>query len=281
MNQLFVMFVILQNKKEFHFLLIHSHKYFLNIVDDYSRYTWIFLLTQKSEVIKTLENCIAFVQTQFETVTKIIRSDNETQFFMTNLFVNKGIVHQTSCVNTPQQNSIVERKHDHILNVVRALMIQSHLLKIYWSYSVIHVAHIIKMLPTPILNYSSPHEMLYKTATDFKVFGSLWYASTLSTNKQKFDPRASKCVFIGFKRGTKICVLLNVKSREIFVSRDVVFYENVFPYQRVKDTSNETNSPNIYDQILFTEDQLVLSQPSQAILALCDNAEITVIVIVS
>jgi len=86
---------------------------------------------------------------------------------MINFFVNKGMVNQTSCVNTPQQNSIVERKHGHLLNVARALMIQSHLSKIYWSYFVIHVAHIINMLPTPILNYSSTHEMLYKTKEDF------------------------------------------------------------------------------------------------------------------
>jgi len=42
---------------------------------------------------------------------------------MTDLFVNKGIVHQTSCVNTPKQNSIVERKHGYLLNIARALMI--------------------------------------------------------------------------------------------------------------------------------------------------------------
>ena len=81
---------------------------------------------------------------------------------MTNFFVSKGIIHQTSCVNTPQQNSVVERKHGHLLDVARALMIQSHLPKIYWSYSVIHAAHIINMLLTPVLNYSSPHEMLAK-----------------------------------------------------------------------------------------------------------------------
>ena len=67
-----------------------------------------------------------FLFKQFETTIKITRSDNETKFFMTNFFVNKGIVHQTSCVNTPLQSSIVERKHDHLLNVPRALIIQSH-----------------------------------------------------------------------------------------------------------------------------------------------------------
>ena len=85
-------------------------------------------------------------------------------------------------------------------------MIQSHLPKIYWSYFVIHVAHIINMFSTPILSYFSSHEMLYKTALDFnqlKVFGSLCYASTLSTNISKFDLRASKCVCISFKRRQK------------------------------------------------------------------------------
>jgi len=106
--------------------------------------------------------------------------------------------------------------------------------------------------------------MLYKTTADFnqlKVFGSLCYSSTLSTNRKKFDPRASKCVFIGFKRGTKGYVLLNIQSREIFVSRDVVFYEHIFPYQRVEDTSNKIDSPNIVHQNPFIEDQPILDQP--------------------
>ena len=90
--------------------------------------------------------------------------------------------------------------------------------------------------------------------------------------EKNFDSKASKCVFTGFKRGTKGYILLNIQSREIFLSRDVVFYEHVFPYQRIKDTSNETKNPDIFYQILFVEDQPVLSQPSQAILKPCDNA---------
>jgi len=72
------------------------------------------------------------------------------------------------------------------------------------------------MLSTPVLNCSSPHKMFYKTAANFnalKVFGSLCYVNTLSTNKRKIDLRASKWVFIGFKRGTKGYVLLNIQFR--------------------------------------------------------------------
>jgi len=88
------------------------------------------------------------------------------------------------------------------------------------------------MLPTHVLNDFSPHEMLYKSASDFnqlKVFRSLCYSNTLPTNRKKFDPRASKRVFIGFKIGTKGYVWLNIQSREIFVSRDV-FFMNIFFY---------------------------------------------------
>jgi len=134
-----------------------------------------------------------------------------------------------------------------------------HLTKIYWSYSVIHVVHIINMLPTHILNDFSPHEMLYKTTTDFnqlKMFRSLCYFSTLPTNRKNFYPKASKYVFIGFKTWTKGYVLLNIQFREIFVSRDVVFYEHIFPYQKVEDTSNKMDSPNFFTKILLPKPNL-------------------------
>jgi len=67
--------------------------------------------------------------------------------------------------------------------------------------------------------------------------------------------------------------LLNIQSREIFVSRDVVFYEHVFSYERVEDTINETDSRDIHDQNRFTEDQPILNQPSQVIFTPCDNIE--------
>ena len=103
---------------------IHGHKYFLTILDDHSRYNWVVLLKSKAEVKIHIENFLALVKNQFETSIKCIRTDNGSKFLLKDFFSSKDIIHQTSCVYTPQQNGIVERKHQHILNVARALMFQ-------------------------------------------------------------------------------------------------------------------------------------------------------------
>jgi transposase InsO family protein len=70
------------------------------------------------------------VQNQFNCNVKQIRTDNGTEFMsntMQSYFYLKGIIHQRSCVDTPQQNGIVERKHRHLLEVARALRFQANL----------------------------------------------------------------------------------------------------------------------------------------------------------
>jgi len=54
-------------------------------------------------------------ENQFNTHLKVLRSDNDPEFLMIYLFNRKNIVYQTSCVKTPQENNVVEHKHQHIL----------------------------------------------------------------------------------------------------------------------------------------------------------------------
>jgi len=62
---------------------------------------------------------------------------------MPQYYAMHGIIHQTSCPETPQQNGIMEKRHQYILNVSRALMIQSKLPKRFWTYSVLHIVYLI------------------------------------------------------------------------------------------------------------------------------------------
>jgi len=60
-----------------------------------------------------------------------VRSDNGVEFAMKTFFASKGMVHQTNCIEIPQQNGIAARKHQHILNITRALLFQANLPHIF------------------------------------------------------------------------------------------------------------------------------------------------------
>ena len=104
---------------------VDGFRFFLTIVDDFTRCTWVYLLKNKSETQVYLPQFASMVLTQFDCKIKTIRSDNGTEFYLKEFFHSNGILHQLTCVDTPQQNAVVERKHQHILNVARALRIQS------------------------------------------------------------------------------------------------------------------------------------------------------------
>ncbi|XP_074310098.1 uncharacterized protein LOC141645801 [Silene latifolia] len=97
----------------------NGFKYFLTIVEDFTRCTWTHLLTCKSSAFSFIKAFLKMVDTQFDKKVKIIRSDNALELGRSNAisqsFIDNGIIHQTSCIHTPQQNGVVERKHKQLL----------------------------------------------------------------------------------------------------------------------------------------------------------------------
>lgn len=102
---------------------------------------------------------------QFDKRVKILRSDNGMEFEdrqCKELFGKLGIIHQTSCVNRPQQNGRVERKQRNILETGRALRFQAGLPLQYWGDCMLTAAFITNRLPTPLLHNQTPYEVLHK-----------------------------------------------------------------------------------------------------------------------
>ena len=99
------------------FLVVNGHRYFLTLVDDCSRFTWNFLLKQKSNVANIIPKFFYLINTRFKGRIKTFRSDNAQELEFKDFFNSQGVLHQYSCVDTPQSNSFVERKHQHLLNV--------------------------------------------------------------------------------------------------------------------------------------------------------------------
>ncbi|CAF1901098.1 BnaCnng51620D [Brassica napus] len=144
----------------------------------------------KSEVANLFQNFCAMSVHQFGQSVQVIRSDNGTEFMvLTKYFQKTGIIHQTSCVDTPQQNGRVERKHRHILNVARACLFQSKLPITFWGESILAAAHIINHTPSQVLDGKTPYEILHGSPPVYDllcVFGCLAYAHRRARDKDKF-----------------------------------------------------------------------------------------------
>lgn len=76
-------------------------------MDDFSRYTWICPIKLKSDVAHVIPHFITMIANRFNAQIKIFRSDNAHELTFTSLFSELGIIHQFSCVQTPQRNSVV------------------------------------------------------------------------------------------------------------------------------------------------------------------------------
>ena len=99
-----------------------DYRYCIVFVDDYSRVSWVYLLNDRMHVLDVIKKFFVEIINQFSASLKIFCTNNVLEFIQHNLqnyYTSLGILHQTSCAHTSQQNSVTERKHIHILDVTR------------------------------------------------------------------------------------------------------------------------------------------------------------------
>ncbi|CAM8951545.1 unnamed protein product [Rhodiola kirilowii] len=173
----------------------------------------------------------------------------------------KGIIHQSSCNNTPQQNGVAERKNRHLLEMVRAMSFKTKVPRYLWGEAVLTATYLINRLPSRILGFKTPIQMLTAcfpttrlvTNIPLKVFGSVAFVHNHDPRRSKFDPKAHKCIFVGYPTNQRGYKCFDPVSKKMFVSMDVTFFENDLYYTSHLQGEN-TSGDEFLDSMVFELD---------------------------
>ncbi|KAL2232022.1 UNVERIFIED_CONTAM: Retrovirus-related Pol polyprotein from transposon TNT 1-94 [Sesamum indicum] len=139
-----------------------SNRYFLSIIDNFSRKVFIFLMKHKSEVFEKFEKWRVLVENQIGKRLKSLRTDNGLEFCnqsFSDLCGKYGMKRHKTNPYTPQQNGVAERMNRTLLDKVRCLLISSSLPKTFWGEDVLTAAHLINMSPSVPLSGKTPESV--------------------------------------------------------------------------------------------------------------------------
>ncbi|CAI7887358.1 unnamed protein product [Closterium sp. NIES-54] len=211
-------------------------RYFLLVVDDYSRYTTVFPLRSKGEVAEVLIDWIRAARLQlrerFGSDFPVLRlhSDRGGEFSsdLLRAFCRAEGIRQTFMLPAfPQQNGIAERRIGMVMDVARTSMIHAAAPHFLWPFAVQYAAHQLNLQPRVSLPETSPTLRWTGKVGDasaFRVWGSRAFVRDLSADK--LSSHSVPCVFLGFPPNAPGWQFYHPTSRRVLSSQDVTFDES-------------------------------------------------------
>ena len=256
------------NKKREVFDLIHSDVcgklnpgslgggyYFVTFIDDASRYTWVFILKNKSDVFETFKNWKALVENQYERKIKVLRTDNGGEYTSTefeDFLLKEGIRHETTVPKTPEQNGVSERMNRTLIEAVRSMLSDSKLPKTFWAEALSTAVYARNRSPTSVLKDMTPYEALNGRKPNVKhlrTFGCLSYVHIPKDERSKLDNKSKRCIHLGYGSTTKGYRLYDLVAKKVLHSRDVLFDET-----RCVSSEKESSHESSSDKITFEKE---------------------------
>lgn len=148
---------------------VGGYKYYISFIDDFTKFTWLYLIKDRTEAQHIFCLFQAHVERLLNTKIKSVQSDwgGEYQKLHTQFFTSLGISHCVSCPHTHQQNGSDERKHRHIVETGLALLAHASMPLRFWDEAFLTSAYLVNRLPTRVIDNLSPLERLFNVPPNY------------------------------------------------------------------------------------------------------------------
>lgn len=246
--------------------------YVVTFIDDFTRHTSVYFMKKKSQVLEKFnefkrrsENCLDLKIEKLRTDNGEYLSNNFDEYL-----VEHGITRQLTIPGTPQQNGVAERANQTLMDATRCMLIESGLPRHFWADAMNTACYIRNRCPTKSLDNKTPEEMWIgeEVAIHHMIpFGCrVWSVRSKLDKRSKLDPKGEETVFIGYPEGVKGYKLWNFRTNKIFVSKDVIVEENIYPLRKTDDLPKENENTVLEEGeevlISFEEDPPIQENPS-------------------
>ncbi|KAK2417316.1 putative mitochondrial protein [Trifolium repens] len=203
-------------------------RYVLVVVDDFSRYTWVNFIREKSDAFDVFKELCIQIQREKGINVVRIRSDHGREFENSkfdDFCATEGIKHEYSSPITPQQNGIVERKNRTIQESARVMLHAKNVPYHFWAEAMNTACYVHNRVTLRKGTTSTLYE-LWKdrkpTVKHFHIFGSECFILADREPRRKLDPKSEKGLFLGYSTNSRAYRVYNTKAQVVMESVNVV-----------------------------------------------------------
>ena len=213
---------------------IGRKRYCLVIIDDYSRYTWVYFLRTKDETTELVKGCVTMIENKLGKRVKIMRSDNGTEFkngVMNEFCISKGIIQQFSAPRTPEQNGVAERRNRTLIESARTMLADANLPVTFWAEAINTACYVQNRVLINKRHNKTPYEIFNNRKPYikfFKPFGCKCFLLNTRDYLNKFQTKSLDCFFVGYSTHSKAYRVYVKDHMSVIESSDIIFNENQF-----------------------------------------------------
>jgi len=209
-----------------------GNRYFLLMVDDYSRYMWVALLPSKDEAASAIKRIQAAAERKTGKKLLALRTDRGGEFAAADFVeycAQLGLRRELTAPHSPQQNGVVERRNQSVVGTARCMLKGKGLPGVFWGEAVSTAVYLLNRSSSKSIGGKTPYELWTGSAPGvhhLRTFGSIAHVKVTTPNPKKLDDRSRRMIFVGYEAGSKAYRVYDPTTRRVHVSRDVVFDES-------------------------------------------------------
>ncbi|WVZ84389.1 hypothetical protein U9M48_031427 [Paspalum notatum var. saurae] len=207
--------------------------YVLVVVDDFSRFSWVFFMEFKDEAFGFVRDLVLRLRNESHKAMRAIRSDNGGEFRNSrfeNFCRDLGLEHQFSSPYTPLQNGVVERKNHTLVEMARTMLDELRTPRHFWAEAVNTACYIENRIFLRAFLGKTSYELRFgrqPSVKHLRAFGCRCFVLKKAGHLDKFESRCLDGIFLGYSYSSRAFRVWILEAKQVVENCEVSFDETM------------------------------------------------------